>query len=130
MLAVKRRWLLAGMLATLCIAAATWLAVAHFIPAPPSSITIAAGAKGGAFEYYADRYREILARSHVTLNVRSTSGTGENLKLLQAPDSGVQVAFVQGGVSNNSQAPSLESLGRVNYLVFSSSTGQTRRCRT
>jgi TRAP transporter TAXI family solute receptor len=118
MLGVKRQWLLAGMLATLSIAAATWLAVGHFIPAPPSGITIAAGAKGGAFEYYADRYREILARSHVTLNVRSTGGTSENLKLLQEPDSVIQVAFVQGGVSNSSQARSLESLGRVNYLVF------------
>ena len=90
----------------------------YFIPTPPSTITIATGAKGGAFEFYADQYREILARSHITLNVRSTGGTGENLKLLQESDSGVQVAFVQGGVSNSGQVPNLESLGRVNYLVF------------
>ena len=118
MLAMNRQRLLFGFLAILCITGAAWFALGYFIPVPPSRITIAAGSKGGAFEYYADRYREILARSHVTLNIRSTGGTGENLKLLQEPASGVQVAFVQGGVSNNSQAPGLESLGRVNYLVF------------
>jgi TRAP transporter TAXI family solute receptor len=118
MLKVNSRRLSAGLLGFLCIAGTVWLALDYFIPAPPTRITIAAGAKGGAFEYIADRYREILARSHVTLDIRSTDGTGENLRLLQDPNSGVQVGFVQGGVSNSSQAPDLESLGRVNYLVF------------
>jgi TRAP-type uncharacterized transport system substrate-binding protein len=118
MLRVNSRRLSAGLLGFLFIAGVAWLALDYFIPAPPTKITIAAGAKGGAFEYIADRYREILARSHVTLDIRATDGTGENLRLLQDPASGVQVAFVQGGVSNSSQEPDLESLGRVNYLVF------------
>lgn len=118
MLGVGYRRLLTGLLVILCIASAAWLTLGHFVPAPPKTITIAAGAKGGAYEYFANRYREILARSHVTLEVRSTDGTGENLKLIEDPNSGVEVAFVQGGFSNSIRSPNLESLGKVNYLAF------------
>ncbi len=118
MLGVNPRRLLAGLAAILCIAGLAWLALDHFVPAPPKKITIAAGSKGGAYEFYAHKYRDILARNHVTLDIRSTQGTVENLKLLQDPKSGVSVGFVQGGVSNSTQAPGLESLGRINYLAF------------
>jgi TRAP transporter TAXI family solute receptor len=118
MLGMNPRRLLAGLAAILCIAGLAWLALDHFIPAPPKKITIAAGSKGGAYEFYARKYRDILARNHVTLDIRSTQGTVENLKLLQDPNSGVSVGFAQGGVSNSSQAPGLESLGRINYLAF------------
>ena len=122
----NRRLYLVGMFVVVLVAWSAWLAVDRFIPAPPAKITMAAGAKGGAFEYFANRYREVLARSHVTLEIRTTEGTGENLKLLQDAKSGVEAAFVQGGVSNTGQAPDLELLGRVNYLSSSSSTGPVR----
>ncbi len=118
MLGVNRNHLLAGLAAILCIAGLAWIALDHFVPAPPKKITVAAGSKGGAYEFYARKYRDILARNHVTLDIRSTEGTVENLKLLQDPKSGVSVGFVQGGVSNSTQAPGLESLGRINYLAF------------
>lgn len=118
MLGMNPRRLLAGLAAILCVAGLAWLALDHFVPAPPKKITIAAGSKGGAYEFYAHKYRDILARNHVTLDIRSTQGTVENLKLLQDPKSGVSVGFAQGGVSNSTQAPGLESLGRINYLAF------------
>lgn len=118
MLGVNPRRLLAGLAALLCIAGLAWLALDHFVPAPPKKITIAAGSKGGAYEFYARKYRDILARNHVTLDIRSTQGTVENLRLLQDPNSGVSIGFAQGGVSNSTQAPGLESLGRINYLAF------------
>jgi TRAP-type uncharacterized transport system substrate-binding protein len=90
----------------------------YFNPAPPSTITIATGAKGGAYEFFAQQYREKLARAHVSLNIRITDGTSENLRLLEDPKSGVQAAFVVGGASNSQEAPGLLSLGRVNYQVF------------
>ncbi|MDI1288149.1 MAG: TAXI family TRAP transporter solute-binding subunit [Reyranella sp.] len=118
MLGLRLRNLVAALAATLVIAGLAWMALDHFIPAPPRTITIASGSKGGAYEFYAQKYREILARYNVTLNIRSTEGTVENLKLLQEPNSGIDVAFVQGGVSNSNQAPDVESLGRINYLAF------------
>jgi TRAP-type uncharacterized transport system substrate-binding protein len=110
--------LLRALVAIICLAGAVWLVVAYFNPAPPSTITIATGPKGGAYEFFAQQYREKLARAHVTLNIRITDGTSENLRLLADPKSDVQVAFVVGGASNSQQAPGLLSLGRVNYQVF------------
>jgi TRAP-type uncharacterized transport system substrate-binding protein len=105
-------------IAIICLAGAVWLVMEYFNPAPPSTITIATGAKGGAYEFFAQQYREKLARAHVRLNIRLTDGTSENIRLLEDPTSGVQAAFVVGGASNSQEAPGLLSLGRVNYQVF------------
>jgi hypothetical protein len=40
--------------------------------------------------------KEILARSHVTAEVRTTAGAVDNLKLLEDTKSGIQVGFSQG----------------------------------
>jgi len=66
----------------------------------------------------AKRYREILARSHVDLEVRLTNGAEENIKLLNDPTSGIKVGIVQGGISDGDQSPDLLSLGRINYQIF------------
>jgi len=110
--------LLRVIVAIFCLGGAVWLVMEYFNPAPPSTITIAAGPKGGAYEFFAQQYREKLARAGVTLNIRITGGTAENIRLIEDPKSGVQVAFVVGGASNSQQAPGLLSLGRVNYQVF------------
>jgi TRAP-type uncharacterized transport system substrate-binding protein len=110
--------LLRAVVAIICVAAVVWFAMEYFNPEPPSTITIATGPKGGAYEFLAQQYREELARSHVKLNIRITDGTAQNIRLLEDPTSGVQVAFVVGGASNSKEAPGLLSLGRVNYQVF------------
>src|SRR5215475_3790840 len=106
------------LIAALCLTGAIWVVFEYVNPAPPSTITITTGFKGGAYEYFGKQYQERLARAHVTLHLRLTDGTGENLKLLQDPKSGVDIALVQGGVSNSRQAPALLSLGRVSYQVL------------
>jgi len=110
--------LLRALVAIICFSGAAWLVLAYLNPAPPSTITIATGPKGGAYEFFAQQYREKLARDHITLNIRLTDGTAENIRLLEDPKSGVQVGFVVGGASNSQQAPGLLSLGRVNDQVF------------
>ncbi len=110
--------LLRAVVGIVCFAGAVWFVLQYITPPPPSIITIATGAKGGAYEFFAQQYKAILARSHVTLNIRITDGTSENIRLLEDPKSGVQVGFVVGGASNSEQAPGLLSLGRVNYQVF------------
>jgi TRAP-type uncharacterized transport system substrate-binding protein len=110
--------LLRALVAIICLAGAVWLVVEYFNPAPPSTVTIATGPKGGTYEFFAQQYREKLAQSRVKLNIRITDGTSENIRLLEDPTSGVQIAFVVGGVSNNLKAPGLLSLGRVDYQVF------------
>jgi TRAP transporter TAXI family solute receptor len=81
-------------------------------PAPPRQVRIASGAPQGAYAESALRYREILARDGITLEVVATSGSMENLKLLQARQGGVDVAFIQGG-TGAPDTPGLLSLASV-----------------
>jgi len=81
-------------------------------PAPPRSVRIASGPAQGAYAESAKQYRDILARDGITLEVLTTSGSLENLKLLLAPTGGVEVAFLQGGTSAP-ETPGLLSLGSV-----------------
>jgi TRAP-type uncharacterized transport system substrate-binding protein len=55
------------------------LLLIYFIPAPPSTVTMATAFKGSSFEYFGNRYRDILARSHVELKLRETDGAVDNM---------------------------------------------------
>jgi TRAP-type uncharacterized transport system substrate-binding protein len=90
-----------------------WLVLVYFIPTPPSRVVMATAFKGASFEYYGRQYQEIFARSHVQLELRESAGAVENLKLLQDPNSDVQIAFVTGGLSDAKHAPGVLSLGTV-----------------
>ena len=83
--------------AILCVFGILSFALIYFIPAPPSTITIASGFAGGNYERIAARYQKVLARHHVTLEMRGGSGGWDNVKLLLDQNTGVQAAFVQGG---------------------------------
>jgi TRAP-type uncharacterized transport system substrate-binding protein len=113
------RWQVITVLTILgCILGIVSLALIYFIPAPPSKVIMATAFKGAFFEYYGRQYREIFARSHVELELRETAGAVENVKLLQDPKSGVQIAFVTGGISDERHAPGLLSLGTVYNISF------------
>lgn len=84
------------------LVAVAFAVTAHFIqPAPPPSLTLAVAPDEGGSSYFAKRYKELLARNGIELKVRTTSGTADNLRLLADPDSGVDAAFVQGGIHAN-----------------------------
>jgi len=89
-----------------------------FFPAPPTKIAIAGSFKGGHFESLALRYKDLLSQAHVKVDIRTTEGSVENLKLLNDPRSGVQIAFMQEGITDARQAPDLLSLGRIDYQVL------------
>ncbi|PHS79376.1 MAG: C4-dicarboxylate ABC transporter substrate-binding protein [Rhodospirillaceae bacterium] len=82
-------------------------------PSPPQTITIATGSKTGAYFKYGKRYKEILAKDGIELNIINTQGSIENIQLLK--DGKVDVAFVQGGVGNGERDPNLVSLGSVYF---------------
>jgi TRAP transporter TAXI family solute receptor len=84
-------------------------------PAPPKQVVIATGMKEGAYYAYGKSYSEILARDGITLEVLSTAGSAENIKLLEAETGGADVAFVQGGTGMLATADDLVSLGSL-YL--------------
>ncbi|MCZ6494763.1 MAG: TAXI family TRAP transporter solute-binding subunit, partial [Alphaproteobacteria bacterium] len=84
-------------------------------PAPPNNITIATGMADGSLAAYGERYKAILARSGITLEVRHTAGARENIELLSDPKSGVALAFVQGGIGDPFGAPDLRSVASLFY---------------
>jgi hypothetical protein len=116
---------LAGGLGTIVgIVIVSWLVLAYLVPSPPPSITIATAFKGSTFDYFGQRYRDRFADAGVKVNLRQTAGVLENLQLLQAPKSGVDIAFVTGGVSDGGHAPQLLSMGLIfndPYWIFYSS---------
>jgi TRAP-type uncharacterized transport system substrate-binding protein len=114
----KHGRLIAGLAALALIIGASWIALEYFVPSLPFKVTIATGRKGTTFEYFGERYRARFARAGVELNVRQTAGALENLKLLQDPHSGVQIAFSTGGFSNSTQAPDLRSMGLIFNVPF------------
>jgi hypothetical protein len=96
-------------------AVAIWVAF-HFVrPAPPDTITIASGPEGSLLSIYAERYGKILARNGVTLKILRSGGSLDNLKRISDPNSDVDVAFVQGGLSGLADTANLVSLGSMFY---------------
>ena len=64
----------------------------------PRSIVLATGPVDGEHHELAQRYRAILQGKGITVVERVTSGAEENARLLRDPKSGVDVAFMMGGV--------------------------------
>src|SRR5262249_37506725 len=124
MLGISRWQLLKALVAMVGIIGNVSLELLYFIPAPPSKVTMATVVRGSSFEYYGRQYREILERSNIELELRETAGVFDSVRLLQNPKSGIQIAFVVGGVSDGKHAPGLLSLGTVYnnpYWIFYSS---------
>jgi TRAP-type uncharacterized transport system substrate-binding protein len=88
----------------------------HFVrPAPPSSLTISAGPPGSSFQTAAQQYQKILARNGIQLRIVTSEGSLENLNRLTDENSGVDVAFVQSGITGEGDASDLVSLGSMFY---------------
>jgi hypothetical protein len=86
-----------------------------FSPAPPSTLTIAAGPEGSTFRRTAERYEKILAREGVKLVILPSEGSGDNLRQLLDPKIKVDVGFVLGGEAREADAEKLLSLGSISY---------------
>jgi TRAP-type uncharacterized transport system substrate-binding protein len=81
----------------------------------PRHLVLASGAEGGIYHRYALRYKEILGREGVKVDVRMTRGANDNLGLLLDPKSGVDVAFMQGGIAAFPEDRGLEMLASLYY---------------
>lgn len=84
-------------------------------PAPPHKITIATSQSDGNYFVYASLYAELVRREGIELKIRQTPSDAESMKLLSNPDSGVDLAFIQGGVASSQSTVGLVSLGSLYY---------------
>lgn len=105
-----------GLLALL--AAVGWLMLTMGSPFPPRTIVMATGPAGSAQHEFGARYRDVLQRVGVQLELMETKGGVENLALLQDPRAGVSVAFVEAGLATPAESPDLASLGTVALEPF------------
>lgn len=85
------------------------------VPPPPRSIELATGFPTGLYQQFGEKLQTELAQEGVSLKLRSTGGTSDNLALLSNPDSGVDFAMVQGGVADLSKYPNFVSIAGVFY---------------
>ncbi len=85
------------------------------VPSPPRSIELATGFPTGLYQKFGEKLQTELAQEGVSLKLRTTSGTGDNLTLLADENSGVDFAMVQGGVADLSKYPNLVSIAGVFY---------------
>lgn len=108
--------MLLGIFATTCL-----VIFLFFNSAAPRTLTITAGQEGSVFHKNALKYKAILARDGVTLNILPSNGSIDNLNKLNDKKAKVDIGFVQSGVVGNLKVNHLMSLGSVGYqplIVF------------
>ena len=85
-------------------------------PEPPRHVVLATGPENSAYAEFGKRYAEELKRHHITVELRHTAGSRENLVLLRDRKQRVDVAFVQGGSAETIRTPAEEELEPVASL--------------
>ncbi|HYD82364.1 MAG TPA: TAXI family TRAP transporter solute-binding subunit [Paucimonas sp.] len=95
------------------IVALCYLAYRLVDPTPPRQVTISTGQENSAYEELAKKYAKTLARYGIRATLKPSLGSQENLERLKDPRSGVDIAFVQSGSTEQEQAAAggLVSLG-------------------
>jgi TRAP transporter TAXI family solute receptor len=102
---------------TLLLVAGAFAVTFYFVkPAPPRTLVLAMSEDEGGARYFARRYKEILARDGIQLELRSTPGSLSNVRLLADRSTDVDVAFVQSGTPGAEEATHVVSLGSLTYV--------------
>ncbi|MEO0983246.1 MAG: TAXI family TRAP transporter solute-binding subunit [Pseudomonadota bacterium] len=78
-------------------------------PPPPRSVTFAAGSPGGAFYAFAERYKRLLEDEGVSVELLSTAGSVENIRLLREEQA--DIALIQGGITQGDDIDHFRTLG-------------------
>ncbi len=94
-----------------CVAALIATYVMFVEPPPPRRIVIASGSTNGAYYRFARKYAEELRKTGISVEVRETAGSVENLALLGQDGSGVGLAILQSGVASASDIEKFYALG-------------------
>lgn len=114
---ISIRDLLATAWPIVLISAIGFIVAYQFVqPAPPSRMSISTGGETGAYYAYAQRYAELLAANGITLEIKTSAGSQENLDRIKKGEA--DIAFVQGGIQDNpgnDDEDRIRSLGSVSY---------------
>ena len=96
--AIRELAVTAGPIA-LVLAVALWVAFQFVKPAPPRHFVMTTGSADGAYHLFSERYRAVLARQGITIELRPSAGAVENMSRLADPRGDVAAGLVQGGLA-------------------------------
>jgi len=100
---------------TIVLIAAAAMGVWYLQSTIQRHVILASGVKDGSYHRDAQRYAEILGRDGVTVEERMTGGAGDNAAMLLNPQSGVDVAFMEGGVVAPADRAKVVMLAAIRY---------------
>lgn len=103
---LRAYWPLAALLVIVMFIASRFVA-----PAPPKTLNFASGSPGGAYSLTAQAYAQVFKDKDFTLEVITTTGSGDNLEKLRSGEVGA--AIVQGGIASPEDKAELKSLGAI-----------------
>lgn len=109
----RRDLVLIGLPLVVVVVAVMWMAVKLVRPAPPNTIRLLGGAEGSSYRTNAEKYKKIIEKYGVKVEILSSRGAEDNLRLLAAPKSKADAAFVQGGLTEGVDISRVVSLGTV-----------------
>ena len=113
---IRRLVAVAALIATAAlIFLGVWMAFSLLRPTPPRSASLAVGPEGSFDAEVAKLYRDLLARNGIDLKLVPTDGAVQAVSRLNDPKSGISIAIVPGGITNQQQSPDLVSLGTLYY---------------
>lgn len=114
---VALRYLLATAWPIVLITAIGLIVAYQFVdPEPPKRLVLTTGNESGAYHAYAQRYASLLAAKGITLDIRTSPGSLENLR--RVANGEADVGFAQAGSAPAGEQPEstrLRSLGSVSY---------------
>lgn len=94
------------------LAALLWLAWRLLDPLPQRHLVIATGPEQGAYVAFAEAYLPGLQAHGLTVELRASQGSQQNLQWLRDRGSGVDAAFVQSGVGAGGDGGAAADAGR------------------
>lgn len=95
---MRNKFLISSTLIIIFVAICFYVTFQFIQPTPKKEITIATGSKTGEYYNTALKYKELLEKEKVKVNIIETNGSIENIELLN--NKKVDIAFVQNGTIN------------------------------
>lgn len=110
---MKNKFLTISIPVILLIIASFYLAFQFINPSPKRVITIATGSIHGQYYQTAIKYKELLEKVDVKVNIITSSGSLENIKLIN--EKKVDIAFIQNGTIKENKSKNIEALASIYY---------------
>lgn len=110
---MKNKFLTVSIPVLLLIVASFYITAQFIKPSVKKEITIASGSIHGEYYQTALKYKKLLEEENVKVNIIKTSGSIENIKLLN--EYKADIAFVQNGTIKENNKSDLEALASIYY---------------